>query len=197
VVLLTSLTEYSDRKEAWAKGADAYLAKPFNGEELLAIADSLIDNRIVLKGHFSGAQSVENKIDKIEIKSNDDVLMNKIIEMINQHIDDAALNVEMIGQEVGISRAHLHRKMKEMVGLSPSDFVRTIRLRKACEILRSTDNDVTQVAYSVGFTSQTHFSTAFKKFTGMSPSEYRSKQSVTRDSHDYLTESSKDEEGHS
>jgi AraC-like DNA-binding protein len=151
----------------------------------------------VLKGHFSGAQSVENKIDKIEIKSNDDVLMNKIIEMINQHIDDAALNVEMIGQEVGISRAHLHRKMKEMVGLSPSDFVRTIRLRKACEILRSTDNDVTQVAYSVGFTSQTHFSTAFKKFTGVSPSEYRAKQSVAREPHDYLTESSKDEEGHS
>jgi signal transduction histidine kinase/AraC-like DNA-binding protein/ligand-binding sensor domain-containing protein len=177
VILLTSKTEYADRKEGWEKGADAYLAKPFNGEELLAITDSLIENRIMLKGRFSGAQSQEDKIDKIEIKSNSDVLMGKIIEMINAHIDDPNLNVEMLGQEVGISRAHLHRKMKDMIGVSPSDFIRTIRLRKACEMLKETDNDVTQIAYSIGFTSQTHFSTAFKKFMGLSPSEYRAQQS--------------------
>jgi AraC-like DNA-binding protein len=172
---LTSNTDYANRKEGWEKGADAYLPKPFNGEELLAIADSLIENRIMLRGRFSGAQSQEDKIDKIEVKSNNDVLMNKIIEMINAHIDDPNLNVEMLGQEVGISRAHLHRKMKDMIGVSPSDFIRNIRLRKACELLKDTDNDVTQIAYSIGFTSQTHFSTAFKKFMGVSPSEYRAK----------------------
>lgn len=175
VILLTSNTDYANRKEGWEKGADAYLPKPFNGEELLAIADSLIENRIMLRGRFSGAQSQEDKIDKIEVKSNNDVLMNKIIEMINAHIDDPNLNVEMLGQEVGISRAHLHRKMKDMIGVSPSDFIRNIRLRKACELLKDTDNDVTQIAYSIGFTSQTHFSTAFKKFMGVSPSEYRAK----------------------
>ncbi len=177
VILLTANSDYANRKEGWEKGADAYLPKPFNGDELLAITDSLIENRITLKGRFSGAQSQEDKIDKIEVKSNDDVLMNKIVDMINNHIDDPNLNVEMLGQEVGISRAHLHRKMKDMIGVSPSDFIRTIRLRKACELLKETDNDVTQIAYSIGFTSQTHFSTAFKKFMGMSPSEYRLKQS--------------------
>jgi YesN/AraC family two-component response regulator len=175
VILLTSKTEYTDRKEGWEKGADAYVAKPFSGEELMAISDSLIENRIMLKGRFSGAQSQEDKIDKIEIKSNDEVLMNKIVEMINAHIDDPNLNVEMLGHEVGISRAHLHRKMKDMIGVSPSDFIRNIRLRKACELLKNTDNDVTQIAYNIGFTSQTHFSTAFKKFTGVSPSEYRTR----------------------
>jgi AraC-like DNA-binding protein len=69
--------------------------------------------------------------------------------------------------------------MKEMIGMSPSDFIRNIRLKQACELLRNTDNDVTQIAYSVGFTSQTHFSTAFKKFTGISPTEYRTNRSAT------------------
>ena len=83
------------------------------------------------------------------------------------------LNVEKLGREVGISRAHLHRKMKELIGMTPSDFIRNIRLRRACELLKKPDVDITQVAYTLGFTSQPHFSTAFKRFTGVSPTEYR------------------------
>ncbi len=179
VILLTTKTEFADRKEGWERGADGYLSKPFSIDELIALINNLIDNRLRLKGKFSGAQEQSGKIDAIEVKSNDELLMNKITEMINSHIDDPNLNVEKLGQEVGISRAHLHRKMKEMIGMSPSDFIRNIRLKQACELLRNTDNDVTQIAYSVGFTSQTHFSTAFKKFTGISPTEYRTNRSAT------------------
>lgn len=109
-----------------------------------------------------------------DIKGNDEILMDKIMKAINSRIDDPQLNVEELGIEVGISRAHLHRKMKELIGMTPSDFIRNVRLRKACEILKKPDVDITQVAYKLGFTSQPHFSTAFKKFTGVTPSEYRS-----------------------
>jgi AraC-like DNA-binding protein len=83
--------------------------------------------------------------------------------------------------------------MKEMAGITPSDFIRNIRLRQACELLKNTDNDVTQIAYSIGFASQTHFSTAFKKFTGMTPTEYRTK--YANDNH--RKESSNSALGHS
>jgi AraC-like DNA-binding protein len=194
VILLTSKTEYNARKEGWDKGADGYLSKPFNIDELVSLSNNLIDSRIVLRGRFSGAQTQEDKLETIEVKSNDEMLMNKIMETINAHLDDPNLSVETLGQEVGISRAHLHRKMKEMAGITPSDFIRNIRLRQACELLKNTDNDVTQIAYSIGFASQTHFSTVFKKFTGVTPTEYRSKHTANIG---HLTESSNSELGHS
>jgi signal transduction histidine kinase/ligand-binding sensor domain-containing protein/AraC-like DNA-binding protein len=194
VILLTSKTEYNARKEGWDKGADGYLSKPFNIDELVSLSNNLIDSRIVLRGRFSGAQTQDDKLETIEVKSNDEMLMNKIMETINAHLDDPNLSVETLGQEVGISRAHLHRKMKEMAGITPSDFIRNIRLRQACELLKNTDNDVTQIAYSIGFASQTHFSTVFKKFTGVTPTEYRSKHTADIG---HLTESSNSALGHS
>ena len=136
--------------------------------------DNLIGNRLRLKGKYSGAQDTDKNMALPEIKGNDEILMDKIMKAINNRIEDPQLNVEELGIEVGISRAHLHRKMKELIGMTPSDYIRNVRLRKACEILKKPDVDITQVAYKLGFTSQPHFSTAFKKFTGVSPSEYRS-----------------------
>lgn len=99
--------------------------------------------------------------------------MEKIIKTINEHIDNPELNVEMLGQSIGISRVQLYRKLKEMIGMTPSDFIRNIRLKRACLLLQKPDLDVTQVAYAVGFSSQPHFSTAFKRYTGFSPTEYK------------------------
>lgn len=175
VVLLSSKNETADRTAGWEKGADAYIAKPFSIAELQSIIDSLIDNRLRLRGKFSGAQQQDGKIDTPELKGNDKVLIDKIVQVINENLDDSGLNVERLCQEVGLSRAHLNRKMKELLGLTPSDFIRNIRLGKACELLRQPDVDISQIAYSIGFSSQPHFSTAFRRFTGLSPSEYRTK----------------------
>ncbi|MDE5997751.1 MAG: response regulator [Muribaculaceae bacterium] len=175
VVLLSSKTALSDRMAGWDKGADGYLGKPFNTDELEALVDTLIENRLRLKGKFSGAQDTEGKIDAPEMKGNDEVLMDRIMKEINAHIDDPEFNVEKLSIEVGVSRAHLHRKMKDLIGMTPSDYIRNIRLKRACELLRRPDIEVTQVAYKIGFTSQPHFSSHFKRYTGFSPSEYRSK----------------------
>ena len=177
VILLSSKNDVTDRMAGWDKGADGYIGKPFIVEELQAMVDNLIDNRLRLKGKFSGTQQQEGRIETPDLKGNDKMLIDKIVSEIDNHLDDPNLNVEKLCQEVGLSRAHLNRKMKELFGLTPSEFIRNVRLRKACELLRQPDVDISQIAYSVGFSSQPHFSTAFKRFTGISPTEYRQKNS--------------------
>ena len=173
VVMLSSKNDIADRIEGWDHGADGYLGKPFNTEELDTLIDNLIGNRLKLKGKFSGAQAVGETIAPPELKGNDEALMEKIMGIINEQIDNPELNVEMLGRSVGISRVQLHRKLKDIIGMTPSDFIRNIRLKRACKLLQKADVDVTQVAYAVGFSSQPHFSTAFKRYTGFSPTEYR------------------------
>ncbi len=173
VIILSSKNDIADRIEGWDRGADGYLGKPFNIEELDTMIDNLIGNRLRLKGKFSGAQDTEAKIAPPELKGNDEALMEKIMRIINDQIDNPELNVEMLGQSAGISRVQLHRKLKDLIGMTPSDFIRNIRLKRACRLLQKPDVEVTQVAYAVGFSSQPHFSTAFKRYTGFSPTEYR------------------------
>lgn len=174
-IILSSKNEIADRIEGWEHGADGYLGKPFNIEELDTMIENLIGNRLKLKGKYSGAQNTDNLIAPPDVKGYDEALMEKIMRIINEHIDNPELNVEMLGQSIGISRVQLHRKLKEIIGMTPSDFIRNIRLKRACLLLEKPDLEVTQVAYAVGFSSQPHFSTAFKRYTGFSPTEYRAK----------------------
>lgn len=173
VIMLSSKNDIDDRVAGWGKGADGFIGKPFNVDELLAIVENMLDNRLLLRGKFSGSQQQESKISTPDIRGNDTVLLDKIVAIIDKNLEAPDLTVEMLGNEVGLSRAHLNRKMKELVGLSPSDFIRNMRLRKASELLSKPDIDISQIAYSVGFSSQSHFSTAFKRFTGVSPTDFR------------------------
>ena len=91
---------------------------------------------------------------------------------MNAHLSDSDFNVERLAEEVGISRAQLHRKMKEITGVSTGDFIRNMRLEQAARLIREKKVNLSQVAYAVGFNNQSHFSTVFKKHFGMSPSEY-------------------------
>lgn len=173
VILLTSKTEFANRIEGLEQGADAYLGKPFSVEELYTLIGNLIANRIRLKGKYSGSSTQEGKRMPIVLQSNDEVLMERIMKVINKNLNNPMLSVEMLTQEVGMSRTHLHRRIKGMTGLTPSDFIRNIRLIQAAELLKKKDITVTQVAYTVGFSSQTHFSSSFKKMYGISPTEYK------------------------
>jgi AraC-like DNA-binding protein len=101
--------------------------------------------------------------------------MDRIMRCINDNIANTEFNVEALSEEVGVSRAQLHRKMKEITGISTGEFIRNIRLEQAARLIKEGDINITQVAYSVGFNNQTHFSTAFKKHFGVTPSEYAEK----------------------
>ena len=175
VIMLTSKSEISDRLEGIKLGADAYLAKPFSLEELHLTIDNLIDNVRRLKGKFSGALKQDDKVEKIEVKGNDEELMERIMKVVNENMSDSDFNVEKMCDEVGVSRTQLHRKLKEMTGVPTSEFLRNIRLNEAARLIREGKINITQVSYMVGFANNSHFSTAFKKYFGMSPTEYAAK----------------------
>ena len=175
VIMLTSKSEISDRLEGIKLGADAYLAKPFSLEELHLTIDNLIDNVRRLKGKFSGVLKQDDKVEKIEVKGNDEELMERIMKVVNENMGDSDFNVEKMCNEVGVSRTQLHRKLKEMTGVPTSEFLRNIRLNEAARLIREGKINITQVSYMVGFSNNSHFSTAFKKYFGMSPTEYAAK----------------------
>ena len=149
VILLTSRTEFTNRMEGLEQGADYYLSKPFNMEELQVSIANLITNRIRLKGKFSGNQMQEDKITSISLPDNDQLLMDKVMKVINENLSNPQLNVELLTQEVGISRSQLHRRLKEITGLPVSDFIRNLRIRQAVRLLKDKSLTVTQVALSL------------------------------------------------
>lgn len=177
VIMLTSKSEISDRLEGIKLGADAYLAKPFSLEELHFTIDNLIDNVRRLKGKFSGALKQDDKVEKVEVKGYDEELMERIMKVVNENLSDSDFNVEKMCDEVGVSRTQLHRKLKEMTGVPTSEFLRNIRLNEAARLIREHKINITQVSYMVGFANNSHFSTAFKKYFGMSPTEYAARYS--------------------
>ena len=172
VVLLTSKAEVEYKLEGLKSGADAYIPKPFNMEELHIQIDNLLDNVRRLRGKFSGALQQEDRVDKIEVKGNDDALMDRIMRSVNAHMSDPEYNVDLLASDVGLSRAQLHRKMKEMTGVATGKFLRNLRMEQAARLLKEGKVNISQVADKVGYIDQAHFSTAFKNHFGMSPSEY-------------------------
>ena len=172
VIMLTSKADVGNRLEGLERGADAFLAKPFDMEELHMNIENLIHNRLRLKGKYSGAQQQSDKVEQREVKGNDELLMERIMKAVNKNLSNSDFNVDMLTQEVGISRAQLHRKMKELTGISTSEFIRNIRLEQAARLLKEQKINVTQVAYTVGFSNLAHFSTIFRKHFGVAPSEY-------------------------
>ena len=172
VIMLTSKADIGNRLEGLERGADAFLPKPFDVEELHMSIENLIVGRQRLKGKYSGAQQQADKVEVKEVKGNDELLMERVMKSINKNLSNSDFNVDMLTMEVGISRAQLHRKMKEITGISTSEFIRNIRLEQAARLLREQKINVTQVAYTVGFSNLAHFSTIFRKHFGIAPTEY-------------------------
>jgi len=180
VILLTTKTEHESRIRGLQQGADAYVDKPFNLEELETRIAGLIANRARMKGKFSGAQEQRDVVRQVELKGNDASLMEKIMKAVNERLDDSEFNVEALADTVGLSRVQLHRRVKEITGITVGEFIRNIRLQQAARLLEEGDTTVSQVTYAVGFANPTHFSSAFKKHFGVTPSEYLSKHQNKR-----------------
>ena len=172
VILLTSKSDHASRIEGLEEGADAYIEKPFNLEQLEAQIAGLIANRNRLRGKFSGQQEQQGTVREIEMKGNNEALMERIMKAVNSNLDDSDFNVEALAEAAGLSRAQLHRRMKELTGQTVGEFIRNLRLQQAAKLLAKGDLSVSQITYAVGFSTPTHFSTAFKRYFGVSPSEY-------------------------
>lgn len=121
---------------------------------------------------FSGEESQNDKVENLEIATPDQKLMIKIMDVINANISNSDLSVDMIAQSVGLSRVHLHRKMKELTNQTPHDFIRNIRMQQAAKLLEEGNHNITEIVYKCGFSNTTSFSTMFKKMYGQTPRDY-------------------------
>ena len=172
VILLTAKSREEDQLEGLEMGADAYIVKPFNMDILRRTIVNLIHSHHTLQLKFGRNDQLEELVDDIKMKSPDEKLLERVMTAINHHLNNTELSVDKIADEVGISRVHLHRKMKELTGQTPHDFIRNIRMKKAASLLASGDMNVSEVMYACGFSNAASFSTVFKKMYGMSPREY-------------------------
>ena len=172
VILLTAKSRDEDQLEGLEMGADAYIMKPFNLDILRRTIVNLIHTHQMLRLKYGRNDQLEEQVDDVKMKSPDDQLLERVMKVINKNISNSDLSVDGIADEVGISRVHLHRKMKELTGQTPHDFIRNIRLKQAANLLASRNMNITEVMYACGFNNAASFSTIFKKFYGMSPREY-------------------------
>ena len=172
VILLTAKNRDEDKLEGLETGADAYIVKPFNMDILRRTIINLITARRLLRQKFGQTEKLEEQVETVKMKSPDEKLLDRVMTTINKHLNNSDLSVDMIAEEVGISRVHLHRKMKELTGQTPHDFIRTLRLKQAAHLLATQNMNITEVVYACGFSNAASFSTMFKSVYGMSPREY-------------------------
>jgi signal transduction histidine kinase/DNA-binding response OmpR family regulator len=178
VILLTARTLDEQMAEGYETGADSYITKPFSAQVLTTRIDNLLANRRLLRQLFAseamaeggGAAAVQGQPDA-ETGDRDTQFIAKLRAIVQANLHDSDLNVERIGEEIGLSRVQLYRKVKSLTGQSPVELVRTARMQRAKKLLETTSDSISEVAYAVGFTSPSYFTKCFKDEFGVSPSE--------------------------
>ena len=171
VILLTARSLAEQREEGYDTGADSYLTKPFSGSVLLARVDNLLRNRTMLRSLFSGDKKEEAAEE--QLGSRDQTFINRLRDSIRQNMGDSDFTVERLGEEVGLSRVQLYRKVKALTGQTPVDLLKKARLERARLLVEKTDKSISEIAYEVGFTAPSYFNKCFKDEFGTSPGALR------------------------
>ena len=171
VILLTARSLDEQRAEGYEHGADAYISKPFSLRLLLSRIDNLIESRKKLSQTWS--KGVED--DEIGNLSNeiDKSFLKQLRKIIQENLSNSDLSVEQIGDEIGLSRVQLYRKVKALTGYSPVEMLRKARLMRARHLLQTTDKSVSEVAYAVGFSTPSYFSKCYKEEFDLQPAQER------------------------
>ena len=172
VILLTAMSREEDQLAGLQTGADAYLVKPFNMDILRRTILNLLSVRRTLRNKFAGKEELQAPASAAEIQTPDDALMKRVMDVIQENLNDSDLSVDMIAKQVGISRVHLHRKMKELTNQTPHSFIRNVRLKQAAQMLAESKQSVIDVMFACGFTNAASFSTMFKNMYGLAPRDY-------------------------
>jgi len=155
-------------------GADDYLIKPFDADELNIRIKNLITIRENLQKKYS--QEIWLKPKEIEVSSVHQQFMELIKQIIEDNIDDDTLSVDRLGKEIGMSRSQIHRKLKALTNQSATTFIRNYRLHRAADLLKNDAGNISEIAYLVGFSSQTYFSSSFQELFNCSPTEYKNQE---------------------
>lgn len=175
IFMLTAKTANETKIECVSLGAEDYIEKPFSLEFVKWKVKNALVTRKILKEKFS--KVITAKPSEIEIESNDEKFVKKLIKIIEDNMDDNLLSVEFLASEVGMSRANLYRKLQAIVNDTPVNFIKKIKLKRAAQLLESSDMYISEIAYMTGFNNQKYFSKCFSKAYNMNPTQYVKKYS--------------------
>jgi YesN/AraC family two-component response regulator len=171
VIMLTAKATKEDRKEGLGLGADDYIIKPFEMEELVIRIRNLLEQRKKLREKYASMIGLD--WESMSVTTLDEQFLKKITAYITSHIDDFDLNVNKVTGEMAMSREHLFRKLKALTGETPIGLIRTIRMKAAASLLEKTKDSITTISLNTGFSNPSHFARTFRKHFGKSPQEYR------------------------
>jgi len=172
IVMLTARTTTEQQIEGIQAGVDVYITKPFNLTYVQETINTLLRNRALLREHYTSELPIENISGSNPTKL-DKKFVTRFTAYIEEHYDKSELSVEDIARDLGMSRVQLYRKVKALLGMSVNEYIQQIRLNKAKFLLRRDDLTIADIAYKVGFSSPTYFSTAFKGKYNQTPMEYK------------------------
>ncbi|MEM6264361.1 MAG: ATP-binding protein [Bacteroidota bacterium] len=173
IVMLTAKADQASRLEGYKRGADAYLAKPFLEEELFIRLEKLLEIRRTLQQRYAGGAVPDQvAVDEPALQLEDAFLI-KARQAILDHLDDSNYRGDSLGKDMGMSRTNFHRKIKALTGLSPSHFIRAVRLDQAMALMRNEELQISEIAYMTGFTNPNYFNRVFKEVKGTSPTKWR------------------------
>lgn len=172
IVLLTAKSDQASKVEGLGVGADAYLAKPFDHEELLVRIDRLIELRRQLQKRFQQSGALFQTLNS-PTSTREEAFLQKVLEVIEKNMNNEHFGMPQLCKELHISRSHLFRKLKAITGKSATHLIRSMRLEKAKELLKNSHMNVTEVCFAVGFTNPGYFSMIFSEEFGMSPNTFQ------------------------
>lgn len=179
ILILSAKLSQETEIEGLKNGADDYIRKPFDMELLNLKLKNITKKRELLRKRFN--REVNLKPAEVTVTSADERFLKQVIEIIDKHMTNTEFSVETLVQEIGQSRSNLYLKLKEITGLSSSEFIRSIRLKRAMQLFDTTDLPVKEVMYKTGFSTASYFSKCFKKQFGAKPSDYLNKKKGNND----------------
>jgi AraC-like DNA-binding protein len=172
VILLTARTSLIFKVEGLETGADDYVNKPFNPRVLMLKVRNLIRTRELMRKAYRDTETLSLEPTAITLTSTDETFVRKILSSVEENMSNADYSVEELGTDIGMSRMQLYRKLKALTGQSANEFIRTIRLKRAAQMLVQDQMTVAEITYAVGFNDLQYFRECFKKIFNMTPSEY-------------------------
>jgi len=171
IILLTAKISDETEIESYKAGADSYIAKPFNFEILLTRIETLIEQQEKRRKLFH--KTIEITPNSITTSSLDEELIKKALIAVEKNIDKSEYSVDELASELAISRRQLSRKFQSIIGLSPGEFIRSVRLKRAAQLLKNTQYNISEIAYMVGFNAVKYFNLNFKDEFWVTPTQYR------------------------
>ena len=170
VILLTARSTEIQQMEGYEHGADAYMTKPFRADLLISRIDNLLRSRQQLQVLFKEGQQEDKQV---KLTTQDKLFLDQLRNVVRERMANPKLKMDDLGDELGISRVQLYRKVKVLTGLSPVDLLKQVRLERAKVLLNSTTKTVSEIAYEVGFSTPSYFTSCFKKQYGKLPMDFR------------------------